>query len=148
MQKRASLQIVAFYDEIDLRSIIAQSLFLKKVADDHRLQNGQAICYTNKKQDRFRLVMQVKKFVAVVTPEIDKTRNLSLYLHISETLASLAGVNSDVAVSLEHLQAATMQRMRVRNNRNRRRKENEKHDKGRKDGRTFAGGFAGASAHV
>lgn len=113
MSKRAPIQVIAFEDEVDLRSIIAQTPFLKSLAARHKMTNGDALVFANRAGTRFRLVLQVQKLLMVCVPQIDKTRNLSMFLEISEALASLAGVESRVRLDLEQLRKHTDARIKM-----------------------------------
>jgi hypothetical protein len=58
-------------------------------------------------------VLQVQKLLMICVPQIDKTRNLSMFLEISEALASLAGVKSEVRLDLEQLRKHTNARIKM-----------------------------------
>jgi hypothetical protein len=113
--RRPAIQIVAYYEDVDLRFISAVSTSLNKIADEHKLQNGDAIIYTNVKQSRFRLVLRAGEMCMVCAPERDAgDSDLSIYLRISEALAKLARVQPTIQVDLEALKRATEERIAFR----------------------------------
>lgn len=113
--RRPAIQVVAYYEDIDLRFVSAVSTKLNEIADGHELQDGDAIVYTNCKQSRFRLVVRVAGMCMVCAPERDAgDSDLSIYLRISEALARLARVKTVFQVNLKALKAATEKRIKVR----------------------------------
>ena len=56
------------------------------------MKNGEAICFTNKMKNRFRLILRMSNMNFMAIPETDEGSKLSIYLRVSEELARLAGV--------------------------------------------------------
>jgi len=86
------MRIVTCTDNVDLRTVVSKSGYLRNVADRYHLRGNEAACFTNKAQTRFRLVFKVKNSVFLCIPEIDDSNRLSVFLRISEELAHLAGL--------------------------------------------------------
>ena len=90
------MHIVGCEDRKDLRTVTAKSAYLKKVARECHLRDGEAFCFTNKALTRFRLVFKINKALFMCVPEIDEQSKYSVYLKISEQLAQFAGIKSIV----------------------------------------------------
>lgn len=97
--KSQSLRVVGYYDQYDLRKIVARGLFLHSVAAEHRMKSMDVVVYTNKKMTRFRLILKIGDFVVNCVPEISEEDQWSLYLKINDTLAKMAS-NDDLYVKL------------------------------------------------
>lgn len=113
--RRPTIQVVAYYEDVDLRFVSAVSATLNKISDGHDLKDGDAIVYTNVKQSRFRLILRVGGMCMVCAPERDASdSDLSIYLRISEALASLAQVKTVFQVNLKALKEMTEKRIKFR----------------------------------
>ena len=115
------LTIIAAEDEIDLRTVVAQSTYLRRIARKYRLEQNECVCFTNKARTRFRIVFKVggsTDAVFLCIPEIDQKSKYSVYLKMSETLAYLTGV-SQVQVMFGDLAEFTKGRIQRRNKRRR-----------------------------
>jgi len=112
-KKKQYLNIVYFADDIDLRTVTAQSTYLRRTARMFDLQPYECLCYTNRARTRFRLILKTDGgpgAVFLCIPEIDQKSKYSVYLRISETLASLTGVSS-IQLKLDELQEYTEERI-------------------------------------
>jgi len=94
------LRVVGYYDQYDLRKIIAREKFLHSIATEHRMKSMDVVVYTNKKLNRFRLVLKIGNFVVNCVPEISEEDQWSLYLKINDSLAKMAA-NDDLYVRLK-----------------------------------------------
>jgi hypothetical protein len=89
------LTIVHAEDEVDLRTVVARSAYLRRIASKYSLKPYECVCFTNKKRTRFRLILRVSGdpgAVFLCIPEIDEKSKYSIYLKVSETLARLTGL--------------------------------------------------------
>lgn len=100
------------FDYIDLRSIVAQSAFLRREAKKHQLKHGECVVYTNAALTRFRMILKIQDAAFMCIPEIDMGSKRSVYLHISEELSKLAG--RDAQVKLSTIQQITADRIQKR----------------------------------
>lgn len=100
------------YDYIDLRSVVAQSSFLRREAKKHALKHGECIVYTNAALTRFRLILKIRDAALMCIPEIDMGSKRSAYLHVSEELSKLAG--RDAQIKLSQIQQVTADRIQKR----------------------------------
>ena len=96
------IRIVEYFDCYDLRSVTAQSDFLRQHMNTYKLKHMDAILFTNAVETRFRLILNLHGLPLLCTPEIDERTNYSLYLKISETMEQLSGVRR-VEVGLRNL---------------------------------------------
>lgn len=115
------LTIVHAEDETDLRTVVAQSTYLRRIARKYGLQQNECVCFTNKARTRFRLVFKVggsANAVFLCIPEIDQKSKYSVYLKMSETLAYLTGV-SQIQVMFSDLADFTKGRIQRSNKRRR-----------------------------
>jgi len=113
------LTIVAALDDIDLRTVVARSAYLRRVSRKWNLAPYECVCFTNKARTRFRLVFNVggsANSVFLCIPEIDQKSKYSVYLKMSETLASLTDISS-VQVMFEDLADHTKGRIQRSNKR-------------------------------
>lgn len=112
MNANAGFCVKECYDYIDLRSIVAQSPFLRREAEKHELKHGECIVYTNAMLTRFRLILKVGDAVLMCIPEIDVESKRSVYLHISEELSKLAGRSAQI--KLDQIRQITTDRIQKR----------------------------------
>jgi hypothetical protein len=90
------LTIVHAEDEVDLRTVVAQSVYLRRISHKYSLKPYECVCFTNKARTRFRLIFKVggsADAVFLCIPEIDMKSKYSVYLKVSEVLARLTGVS-------------------------------------------------------
>lgn len=108
---RAPIRIVGYTAKVDLRKCTARKKYLDKLARHFKMKNGDAICFTNKLQNRFRLVLKLNNMMFMCVPEIDNQDNkLSIYLRVSEELSRLAGLRGP-RIELELLAQSTQERI-------------------------------------
>jgi len=120
--KKSPIRIVGYTSRVDLRKCTARKNYLDKLAKHFKMKNGEAICFTNKAQNRFRLVMKMNDMMFMCVPEIDNQDNkLSIYLRVSEELSRLAGLR-EPRIELELLANSTRERITRRAALRRRRK--------------------------
>jgi hypothetical protein len=110
MTAKPKITVVATLDQIDLRKVLSQGLFLRGVVKEYRLANGEAVAYTNKAHTRWRLVLKVNGLTLMCQPEVDDRTKLSIYLRISEALAAVAA--TDAVVVIDRLCDYTKERTR------------------------------------
>lgn len=94
MAARTGIKIIAYTDKVDLRTVKTQSSYVKSQIRKYNLGHMEAALFVNKAQTRFRLLLNVNDMGMVCCPEIDERTKYSLYLKISETMATLTGVNT------------------------------------------------------
>jgi len=104
------LKIKGQVDYVDLRFITAQGNFLNKIIKDYSLKNLEAICFTNKRFTRFRLVVNLDGLPFLEIPPIDEKGKHSLYLKVSEYLAQRANLNN-TKLELVNLAAVAQRRI-------------------------------------
>ena len=122
------LTIVHAEDEVDLRTVVAQSAYLRRVATKFSLKPYECVCFTNKAHTRFRLIFRTNGgpgAVFLCIPEIDQKAKYSVYLRVSETLAQLAGL-SRVQVVFDKLSDYTKGRIKRSREWHNARKRNKK----------------------
>jgi hypothetical protein len=111
----SSFYIKAFNGETDLRTINAQAQFLRLRAKEYKLQDGECVIFTNRALTRFRMILRIRDAILLCIPEIDEKSKWSVYLHISEELARLAGRDAKVQLNLVHrLTSERIQRRKLR----------------------------------
>jgi hypothetical protein len=116
------MRITSYTDGIDLRTVVSKSTYLKRMAGRFNLKNGEAACFTNKAQTRFRLIFKLNSTVLLCLPEIDEKNQYSIYLRISDELAKLAGLRSP-KVKLQLLNKKTKERIEKQQKRLRKKHE-------------------------
>ena len=91
-----TIKVVAYEDNIDLRTITSNSGFLKKIANRYKMKNKQIAfaVFTNKARTRFRLVSKISNLLMMSIPEIDTAQKHSVYLKVNETIAALADIEA------------------------------------------------------
>jgi hypothetical protein len=82
----ALLQIVAYEDEQNLTKITWSQRFLEQVKTEYKLKHKQAVLFTNKAEDRFRLVACFYGLAVLVLPPTEPEQRLSLYLKVGQFL--------------------------------------------------------------
>ena len=111
----STFHIKAFNGETDLRTINAQAQFLRLRAKEYKLQDGECVIFTNRALTRFRMILRIRDAILLCIPEIDEKSKWSVYLHISEELARLAGRDAKVQLNLVHrLTSERIQRQKMR----------------------------------
>lgn len=119
MAKQQHLTVVHAEDEVDLRTVVSQSAYLRRVAAKYNLKPFECVCFTNKARTRFRLVFKISSvgdkngpgMIFMCIPEIDQKSKYSVYLRISESLAELSGL-ARVQTVFNDLSEYTRERMR------------------------------------
>jgi hypothetical protein len=110
------MRITGYYDEYDLRMVVGKSQYLRRMARYHKLKNNEAICFTNRALTRFRLILKINDSLFMCIPEIDEQNKLSVYLRISEELASMASMQKNV-IQLNLVSDKTRKRIALRKKR-------------------------------
>jgi copper chaperone CopZ len=105
------MRIMGYADHVDLRFVNAKHSYLQKIIHQYNLSPGEAVCFTNKAQTRFRLIMNIRGCGFLAIPEVDEKNKLSIYLKISEELAKMAGIK-DVKLELNLVKQTTTKRIR------------------------------------
>jgi len=90
----SELTIMGQVDYIDLRKITAQGKFLYRMMKRYKLRHLQCVCFTNKTQTRFRLIVNINGMPFLDLPPIDEQAKHSLYLKVSDWLAARARLSS------------------------------------------------------
>jgi len=91
-----NIKIVAYEDNVDLRTITSNTAFLRKIATRYKM-NSKTIAFavfTNKARTRFRLVSKIADLLMMSIPEIDIARKHSVYLKVNETIAALSNIEA------------------------------------------------------
>jgi len=120
------MKIIAYEDRVDLRKVTAKSKYLRHVARTYKVKDQQAVCFTNKALNRFRLVFKINNALFMCVPEIDETSKYSVYLRISEELSALTGIKSKIHVQLGLLSEFTKERIKRQHKHRRRAKKKSK----------------------
>lgn len=94
LERTTPIEIVAYEEETNLRTITWNQMFLESVRDAHKLKHRQAILYINCAQDRFRLVVCFYGLAVLVLPPTSAEERLSLYIKVSEFLRKFASAKS------------------------------------------------------
>lgn len=113
------LRIMGYEDDVDLRTVSARTTRLRSIARKYKLQDLGVVVFTNRVRTRFRLVLQIRGLVLVCSPEVEMSskNKYSMYLRVSDALARLGGLTSDV-VELKKVGEYTEQRIaRIRKRR-------------------------------
>lgn len=117
----SELVIMGQVDHIDLRKITAQGRFLYRMMKRYRLKHLQCVCFTNKAQTRFRLIVNINGMPFLDLPPIDEQSKHSLYLKVSEWLAVRARLK-DTRVKLEKFGDRAKRRIELAKKRKRKKK--------------------------
>lgn len=104
--ERTQIRIVDVLDEYDLRKVISQKAYLKTIVDQFKLQDMEAVLFTNRNLTRFRMVLRVRDTPYVCAPNIDKQEQHSLFLKISEELCHLA--KSETVIKIQEIRSRSV----------------------------------------
>lgn len=80
------LQIIEHVEEANLREVSWNQGFLEEVAGEFKLRHRQAVLFSNKANDRFRLVAMWHGVAVLILPPVNPETQLSLYLVVSRFL--------------------------------------------------------------
>jgi hypothetical protein len=116
-ERTTPIEIVAYEEETNLRTITWNQRFLDSVREEHNLKHRQAILYVNGAQDRFRLVACFYGLAVLVLPPTSTEERLSIYIKVGEFLRRLSSpkakdMNKFIGAEIDNAR----HRIEVRNN--------------------------------
>ena len=100
------IRIVRSVSEVNLNTVSHNQRNLMRIVRSHeretqrKMRHCEAICYSNKTYDKFRLVVMFFSIPVLILPPIDPEDKLSLYLVISRFLRKFSA-NSEVTAYLD-----------------------------------------------
>jgi hypothetical protein len=118
---------VEHVQDANLRETSWNQRFLETVAGDHNLKHREAVLYSNKKNDRYRLVARWHGLSVLILPPIDPAAKLTMHLMVSRFLRSfcstdalLGNVREQIVMTQERIarrKAREAAMLRVKDNR-------------------------------